>query len=97
MWIHLRKEHFLGGRFGKLKPLADGPFRVLRRINGNAYKIELPGHYNVSATFNVTDLSPYEATSDDDMDSGISPFEAKEDDAEPDTHISNLSGYITFQ
>ncbi|GJZ78262.1 RNA-directed DNA polymerase [Tanacetum coccineum] len=45
------------GRFGKLKPRGDGPFRVLKMITDNAYKIELPGHYNVSATFNVADLS----------------------------------------
>ncbi|GJR10449.1 hypothetical protein Tco_0793101 [Tanacetum coccineum] len=45
-------------RFGKLKPRRDGPFRVLKKINDNAYKIELPGHYNVSSTFNVADLSP---------------------------------------
>ncbi|GJV96511.1 putative CCCH-type zinc finger family protein [Tanacetum coccineum] len=59
VWIHLRKERFPAGRFGKLKPRGDGPFRVLKKINDNAYKIELPGHYNVSATFNVADLSPY--------------------------------------
>nr|GFA32886.1 RNA-directed DNA polymerase [Tanacetum cinerariifolium] len=41
------------GYFGKLKPRGDGPFRALKKINGNAYKIELPGHYNVSVTFNV--------------------------------------------
>nr|GEV71606.1 hypothetical protein [Tanacetum cinerariifolium] len=43
------------GRFGDLKSRGDGPFRVFKKINDNAYKIELPGHYNVSATFNVTD------------------------------------------
>ncbi|GJZ58874.1 RNA-directed DNA polymerase [Tanacetum coccineum] len=65
VWIHLRKELFLAGRFGKLKPRRDGPFRVLKKINDNAYKIELPGHYNVSTTFNVADLSPYKGDSDD--------------------------------
>jgi hypothetical protein len=40
-------------------PRADGPFRVLQRIGENAYKIELPGDYGVSATFNVSNLSPY--------------------------------------
>jgi len=40
-------------------PRADGPFEVLERINDNAYKIDLPGDYGVSATFNVVDLSPY--------------------------------------
>ena len=40
-------------------PRADGPFEVLERIHDNAYKIDLPGDYGVSATFNVADLSPY--------------------------------------
>ncbi|GJT80165.1 reverse transcriptase domain-containing protein [Tanacetum coccineum] len=57
--IRLGKERFSAGRFGKLQPRADGPFRVLKRINDNAYKIDLPGEYNVSATFNVADPSPY--------------------------------------
>ena len=32
---------------------------MLERINDNAYKLDLPGEYNVNATFNVTDLSPF--------------------------------------
>ncbi|KAJ8649116.1 hypothetical protein MRB53_002139 [Persea americana] len=59
VWIHLRKECFPIGRYGKLMPRADSPFKVLQRIGDNAYKIELPGDYGVSATFNVSDLSPY--------------------------------------
>nr|GEV45590.1 putative ribonuclease H-like domain-containing protein [Tanacetum cinerariifolium] len=57
VWIHLRKECFPARRFGKLKPRGDDPFRVLKKINDNAYKTELPGHYNVSATFNVADFT----------------------------------------
>ena len=35
---------------------------MLERINDNAYKIDLLSHYgNVSATFNVSDLSLYDA------------------------------------
>nr|GEY57643.1 reverse transcriptase [Tanacetum cinerariifolium] len=44
VWIHLRKERFPAGRYGKLQARANGPFRVLKRINDNAYKIELLGH-----------------------------------------------------
>ncbi|GAV88685.1 hypothetical protein CFOL_v3_32107 [Cephalotus follicularis] len=66
VWIHQRRERFPADRFGKLKPRADGPFKVLQRINGNACKIEMPGEYNVSGTFNVSDLSPYY---DDEADS----------------------------
>jgi len=61
VWIHLRKERFGKGRYGKLKPKADGPFRVLKKINNNAYEIELPDHYGVSSTFNVSDLTPYKS------------------------------------
>jgi len=28
-------------------------------VNDNAYKVDLPGDYNVSITFNVKDLTPY--------------------------------------
>ncbi|GJQ90702.1 hypothetical protein Tco_0001841 [Tanacetum coccineum] len=56
---------FPTGRFRKLQPRADGPFRVLKQINDNAYKIELPGTYNVLATFNVADLSPYVTDTED--------------------------------
>jgi len=40
-------------------PRTDGPFEVLEKINDNAYKINLPGEYGVSCTFNVADLNPY--------------------------------------
>ena len=41
-------------------PRDDGPFEVLERINDNAYRIDLPGDYGVSATFNVVDLKAYQ-------------------------------------
>jgi len=39
-------------------PRAKGPFEVLERVNDNAYKVDLLGDYQVSATLNVSDLSP---------------------------------------
>nr|GFB67781.1 reverse transcriptase domain-containing protein [Tanacetum cinerariifolium] len=74
VWIHLRKDRFSAGRFGKLKPRRDSPFHVLKTIKDNVYKIELPGHYNASATFKVADLSPYKGDSDDEPDSWSSIF-----------------------
>jgi len=32
---------------------------VIKKINSNAYQLELPDDYGVSPTFNVGDLSPY--------------------------------------
>ncbi|GJZ52515.1 RNA-directed DNA polymerase [Tanacetum coccineum] len=94
VWIHFRKEHFPVGRFGKLKPREDGPFRVLKKINDNAYKIELRGHYNVSVTFNVADLSPYKGDSDDEPDSGSSLFQEGEDDAEAVNERVNVTNTL---
>ncbi|XP_027357484.1 uncharacterized protein LOC113866886 [Abrus precatorius] len=47
VWVHMRKERFPEQRKSKLQPRGDGPFQVLERINDNAYKIELPGEYNM--------------------------------------------------
>ena len=33
-------------------------------INDNAYKLDLPGEYNVSAPINVSDLSPFDVGDD---------------------------------
>ncbi|XP_074302274.1 uncharacterized protein LOC141633751 [Silene latifolia] len=59
VWVHLRKERFPSKRKNKLMPRAEGPYKIMGRVNNNAYKVELPGDYGVHATFNVGDLSPY--------------------------------------
>lgn len=61
VWVHFRKERFPAKRRSKLDPRGDGPFEVLERIGDNAYKIDLPSEYQVSATFNVSDLSLFDA------------------------------------
>ncbi|KAF8112090.1 hypothetical protein N665_0067s0011 [Sinapis alba] len=39
----------------------DGPFKVIKKINNNAYELDLQDKYNVSSIFNVNDLVPYHA------------------------------------
>ena len=36
-----------------------GPCKILRKINRNAYEVELPAHMAISNTFNVQHLSAY--------------------------------------
>ncbi|XP_052621730.1 uncharacterized protein LOC128127310 [Lactuca sativa] len=79
VWLHMRKERFPAQRRSKLLPRGDGPFQVLERINDNAYKLDLPGEYNVSATFNVTDLAPFDVGSD----LRTNPFQEEGNDANP--------------
>ncbi|KAK1617389.1 hypothetical protein QYE76_022906 [Lolium multiflorum] len=55
-----QQDRFPQERNSKLKPRGDGPFKVLKRINDNAYVVDIPtSKYLVSNTFNVSDLSPY--------------------------------------
>ena len=56
----MRKEKFPTQRKSKLLPRGDGPFQVIRRINNNAYELDLPPSYNISNSFNVCDLSPFD-------------------------------------
>ena len=65
VWIHLRKDMFPTERNSKLKPRGDGPFKVLKRINDNAYVIDMSAtKYSVSNTFNIADLSPFHGEED---------------------------------
>jgi hypothetical protein len=74
----MRKERFPAHRKSKLQPRGDGPFQILQRINDNAYKVDLPGEYGVSATFNVSDLTLFDVGDD----SRSNPFEERGDDAD---------------
>jgi hypothetical protein len=76
VWVHMRKKRFPARKRSKLHPRKDGPFQVLARINNNAYKLDLLGEYNISATFNVFDLSPFDVGDD----SRTNPFEERGND-----------------
>jgi hypothetical protein len=56
VWLHLRKERFSELRKFKLMSCATGPFKILAKINDNAYKLELPPEFRVSPKFNISDL-----------------------------------------
>ncbi|KAG7556907.1 Zinc finger CCHC-type superfamily, partial [Arabidopsis suecica] len=61
VWLHMRPERFPNQRSSKLSPRGDGPFKVLEKINDNAYRLELPSEFNMSHSFNVADLSPFDS------------------------------------
>ena len=64
VWLHLRPERFPQRRKNKLVPRGDEPFRVLRRINDNAYQLELPSDFNVSTILNVADIELFDTGED---------------------------------
>ena len=64
VWLHLRKECFSEKQLSKLLLQGDRPFEVVEHINDNAYKLDLPGEYGISASFNVANLSPFNVGDD---------------------------------
>jgi hypothetical protein len=53
------KKRFSELRKSKLMSHAAGPFKILAKINNNAYKLELSPEFGVSLSFNISDLRPY--------------------------------------
>jgi hypothetical protein len=58
---------------------ATGPFKILAKINDNAYKLELPPEFRVSPSFNISDLRPYFGE-EDEMPSRMTSMQEGEDD-----------------
>uniref|UniRef100_A0A2N9F7T1 RNA-directed DNA polymerase n=1 Tax=Fagus sylvatica TaxID=28930 RepID=A0A2N9F7T1_FAGSY len=59
VWVLISKDRRPEGQYSKLRPRKYGPCRILKRINPNAYEVELPKHMAISNTFNVQHLSAY--------------------------------------
>jgi hypothetical protein len=58
---------------------AAGPFKILAKINDNAYKLELPPEFGVSPRFNISDLRPY-LGEEDEMTSRTTSMQEGEND-----------------
>jgi hypothetical protein len=80
-------------------PRADGPFKIIEKINNNAYKLELPPEFGVSPTFNISDLRPY-LGEEDALESRMTSIQEREDDEDitpSDAHNTplDIQGPIT--
>jgi hypothetical protein len=81
-------------------PRADGPFNVLKKINENAYKLDLPVEFSLSLTFNIADLKPYLGEEDKleltmtQMQQGEDHVDINTSDISRPTH-NQVSGLIT--
>ena len=79
VWLHLRKDRFPELRKSKLMSQADGPFKIIEKINDNAYKLDLHIDFRVSPTFNISDLKPY-LGEEEELESMTTPIQDGEDD-----------------
>lgn len=60
VWVHRRKEWFLTRPKTKLDLRGDRPFQLLKHNKNYSYQIDPLDEYNVSANFNVANLSPFD-------------------------------------
>ena len=74
VWLHLRKDRFPDLKKSKLKPCVAGPYKILEKINDNAYKFELPSEFGISPTFNISDLKSY-LGEEDELESRMTPHQ----------------------
>jgi hypothetical protein len=84
VWLHLRKEWFPDLRKSKLMHRTDGPFKVLKKINENAHKLDLPIDFRVSPTFNIADWKPY-LGKEDELELRMTQMQKGEDDVDINT------------
>jgi hypothetical protein len=88
VWLHLRKKWFPDLRKSKLMPRANGPFKVIEKINENAYKLDLPTDFGVSPIFNIIDLKLYLAE-EGELESRTTQIQEGEEDV--DINTNNIS------
>jgi hypothetical protein len=97
IWLHLCKDRFPDLRKSKLMPRADGPFKVIEKINDNAFKLELPADFGtVSPTFNIVALKPYFSEEDEVASrmTSIQEWEHDEDIPSIDTSAAPTAEHI---
>ncbi|GJS34701.1 hypothetical protein Tco_0533083 [Tanacetum coccineum] len=88
--VFLHKECFPVRTYSKLQPKKYGPYKILRKINDNAYVVDLLNTMSISKTFNVLDI--YEFHSEDvneDKHSRTSSFKERGNDEDI---INELAG-----
>ncbi|PKU85169.1 RNA-directed DNA polymerase [Dendrobium catenatum] len=81
--VRMRKERFPAGTYSKLSPRKLGPVPITKRINDNAYIVELPANIYTSSTFNVADITSYHPPDDSTILVDSEFFEQEGSDAVP--------------
>ena len=61
MMVRIRPERFPSGTVKNLHARGAGPFHILKKLNDNAYVIDLPQDFGIRSTFNIEDLVKYKS------------------------------------
>ena len=81
----MRKKRFPSKRKSKIMLRSEGPFKILEQVGPNAYKVDFPRDYGISATFNVADLRAYVDENEDLSSLRSNSLQPGEDDGDHPT------------
>ena len=75
-----------------------GPFQVIKRINDNAYELDLPDTYLGSHSFNISDLTPFSTSLPNSWTNSLPPGEHDENQGEraPTTQAQPMTSTPTI-
>jgi hypothetical protein len=90
VWVYLSQYRFPNLRKYKLMPHVVETFKILEKVNDNAYKLELPLGFGVCPTFNILDLKLY-LSEEDELESRTTLLHERDDD-EDTTFLDILQG-----
>ena len=76
-------------------PRADGPFKVLEKVNDNAYEFVLPADCGGSPTFNIAELKPY-LGEEDELPLRTTSFQEGEEDEDNNTIVTPTTPTATY-
>ena len=79
--VYLCKGRLAIGASGKLRNKKYGPCKILKKINDNAYVVDLPEDLAISSTYNVTDIFEYFPPKDSELNLRTSSFQEGETNA----------------
>ena len=86
VWVVLTKDRFPVHEYTKLEARKIGPYKIIEKINSNAYRLNLPSHIHTTPVFNVKHLIPFcgdNSEEDDEIaNSRSNSFQPGEDDAD---------------
>lgn len=76
--VYLCKGRLPTSVSGKLRNKKYGPCKILKKINDNAYVVDLPEDLAISSTFNVADIFEYFPQAESEFNSRTSSFQEGE-------------------
>ena len=78
--VYLRKGRLPVGTSEKMKNKKYGPYEIIKKINDNAYVVDLPDNLVISSTFNVANIFEYFSSEDSGSNLRKSYFQEGETD-----------------